>query len=224
MKKIDIYKSYLLLVTSLVFVSCGGLEPRVNPDTGKKYSEKEYKIILDRRNFEESIDAIATIKVDKNAKVVGTMLLEPGNPILYVIKMNGIKNVHGIKVTENQYLNIDRVMIDHTDYFWDPVGHELLIKFNIPHVYLLNKEIRIKLEIVIEDNSKYVDKMQRYYVFWHKPMKDNGKSFMSYEYLDGYDNISDVDKFMRSEVKSEVSKTDLNRLESEYKQKVENVR
>ncbi len=222
MKTTVIY-NLIFAFLALLITGCAVSQSEINPETGKAYSEQEYKIILDRKNFEESIGAIAKVKVDQNAKVVTTMLLEPGNPILYVIKMKGIANVHSIDLLEKDRLNIDRVMIDHTDYFWDSVSRELLLVFNVPHAYLLNNEVRFKLNIVIEDDTQYVGEMQRYYLFWHKPMKENGEDYMSYEYVKDYNNLDEVDNFMRTSLQNEVGRMDKKRLNPDYENEVSKV-
>ncbi len=223
MKTTVIYNAIFLII-ALMIGGCGVSQSQINPETGKQYSEQEYKIILDRKNFEDAINPIAKVKVDQNAKVVSTMLLEPGNPILYVIKMKGISMVHSIDLLENERLNINRVMIDHTDYFWDSVNRELLLVFNVPHAYLLQNEVRFKVNIVIEDDTQYVGEMQRYYLFWHKPMKENGEDYMSYEYVQDYSNLTEVDGFMRARLQEETNRVDMKRLDPGYQSEVSKVK
>ncbi len=224
MKTIDIYKTLLVSVVMFIMAGCAGSQSNVNPKTGKAYTEKEYKIILDRKNYENSIHPIAKIALNQNSKVIGTMLIEPGNDILYTISMPSVKYVHEVKLSENLHLNIDRVLVDHSDYFWDSVRRELLIKFNVPHIYLLHGEVKFKLNIIIEDDKKRVSNMQRYFVFWHKPMKENDESYMSFEYLNNYDNIQDVDRFMRKEINQEKQRLDTNRISPTYNSKVKGLR
>ena len=218
--KTNVLYKLIIFISALILSGCGVSQSQLNPETGLAYTEKEYAIILDRKEFEEKISAGATVDVDQNAKVISTMLIEPGNPIMYKVKMKGIKNVHGLQLIEKERLNLNRVLVDHTDYIWDSVNHELLIVFNVPHAYLLENEVRFKLNILIEDDTQFVGVMERFFVFWHKPMRENGESYMSFDYLPNYDDLGSVDSVMRSELKEEAAKVDMKRIDNSYKNEV----
>lgn len=213
--------AFVLLPVALIISlgGCGGKQ--INPKTGKAYSEEEFRIYEERLKFEASHETIAAMRVEQNSKVVGTMLLEPAQKVMYVVSLPAVKRVLSLHIDDHDSeIARTKQLVPEFDYFWDSNNNELLLPLSIPHVYLLDNEYSMVLELNVVNHQGRVQRAFREFRFWHKPMAENDEAYKSYRYVNSY-TAENVDGTMKQKLREEINDVDTDRVSWQFKQRLD---
>lgn len=208
----------IIFILTIFFIGCSS-------STNNLTNSKEYqKILREKKEFVEKINPMATVNINKNSLKTITLLQEASNNILYVIKLENIRNIQSILLTENKKINIEKVLFKSQDFFYDKNNEELLINLNIPYLYLVDNTIEFDMFFIYETTNKEIKTYKRKFIFKYKPMEDSREDFMSFVYMENmHKDANKLDPIIKKHLELELQIIDKNRLSKEYLKKIEKI-
>jgi len=210
---------YLLLsfTTLFLFIGCGSSQ---NLTLSKEYQ----KILREKNEFIAVIDPMAKVTINKNSFKTTTILPEAGNNILYSITIEEAQNIQSVFLSEQNNLNLSKILFKNKDYFYDSEKKELLLNLNIPYLYLIDNSIDLDILFIFEKEDKTISSYERKFNFKYKPMKANDEGFLSYEYLESIsENPSIMHKKTIQNIEKEFLIIDKKRVTPDYRKKIESL-
>jgi len=192
----------------LIFI-INGCSSLINNTNGEKkeYTQKEYEIIKQRKEFIKKSNAFLIHKMSKD--VISNYINLPtlSKNMIFVISSNDLDMVHYIKNSENDKINIDTYLIDGLEYFYDKVNKEILVIYNLPFSYFLQNNIKFNLKIIGSLDGKLIEKNIIFdftYHFMKKPTyfnKDTHNPSFAFVDFDDKDISENIKKILKSESK-----------------------
>jgi len=205
-----------LLFSFLVGCSSGNKEL-------KGLNDAEYRIVQGRLDFEKSQDADINFEIDKNTDKSLTMLLDADTKIMYKINLKGqkrdkTKSILSVFETAKGRVNLNKLLIEKKDYYFDSVNNALYVAIEVPYIYLLDKKTSLELNIMMATKNRTLSVRNIKMLYETAPMKENGEKYMSFKYVKSFES-DDVDEFILSEIKNELKHVDMKHFSDAYKKR-----
>ena len=200
----------------LLSVGCGSSNKELSG-----LNDNDYKIVKERLDFEKAQKADMNFDIDKDTDKRLTLLLDAHVKIMYKINLKGekrtkIKNVLYIEVNSNKRVQLNKLLLEKKDFYFDSVNNAVYVAIEIPYIYLLDKKFKLSLDMTMATSKRQLVKRAVSMLYETAPMSDNDENYMSFKYSKNFEADS-VDPYILSMIESELQSTNLSAFDSDYK-------
>ena len=225
-----IYLIFAFFLFNILLESCSTKKTKTG-SIKKTKTEREVRMIEEKNFFLENLDI--TYNINNTSRRTKIFIPQLGKNILVKISLpyDGVNYVKW----HSKWTGEDRLLVKGEEYFFDYENKELLIRFNIPHIYflvpvykgvlkingyILSKEHRSSLK------EKYYIFKDKYYIldFYWKPAKYEDNAKFSFKFSDNL--IKDFDNLpedIQKAIKEQLKRVDKSKLSKEYKKLIESL-
>ncbi|RUM31435.1 MAG: hypothetical protein DSY42_02620 [Aquifex sp.] len=197
----------------ILLISCSKKVEEVKP---KKYSEEEYKVLLQKKEFLKKVNPVAVENVSPLEKYIIAQVIKPERSIVFVIKPpSPIERVLYMNIKSKAF-GLDFIAIEGYDFFVDPFSDEILLSIKIPYIYTLKGRVVYDVYYVYQGEDGNIRFGDKRIVVLYKPF-EKGKP---YNYITDLDELieyfADNDE-VRKKIKEEFKRVNINRFPEGYK-------
>lgn len=209
-------KSLLISFIVLLSVGCGSSNKEL-----AGLNETDYKIVQERLDFERIQRADMNFDIDKNTDTSLTMLLDAHIKIMYKINLNGvkktkIKNILYVELNSHKRVQLNKLLLEKKDYYFDSVNNAVYVAVEIPYIYLLDNEFKLDIALTMITNKRQLVTRDVTMLYETAPMRDNGENYMSFKYERNFES-ENLDAYVRSVIRSELRSANLSAFDNDYK-------
>jgi len=209
-------KSLLISFIVLLSVGCGSSNKEL-----QGLNETDYKIVQERLDFERIQKADMNFEIDKNTDKSLTMLLDAHIKIMYKINLAGvkktkIKNILYVEVKSSKRVQLNKLLLEKKDYYFDSVNNAVYVAVNIPYIYLLDNKFKLDISLSMVTKKRQFVKRDVTMMYETGPMRDNGENYMSFKYEKNFES-ENLDAYVRSMIQSELRSANLSAFDTNYK-------
>jgi len=205
----------LLLFLTFFMLGCNGGNAELDG-----LNDIEYKIVRQRLDFEKNQKVDMNFEVESATDKALVMLSDAHVKIMFKINLGEktkkeIKSLLHIRQKATKHIVIDKLLVEKKDYFFDSVNQAVYVAMSVPYIYMLDNRLKVDLEIVGISRKRILKTRNLTLYFEMKPMKENSKRYLSFEYLKSFDD-ENVDEMTQSIIAKELMQTNKKHLQKEY--------
>jgi hypothetical protein len=209
-------KSLLISFIILLSVGCGSSNKEL-----EGLNETDYKIVQERLDFERIQKVDMNFDIDKDTDKSLTMLLDSHIKIMYKINLAGvkktkIKNILYVELNSNKRVQLNKLLLEKKDYYFDSVNNAIYVSVEIPYIYLLDNKFKLDISLSMVTNKRQLVKRDVTMMYETRPMRDNDENYMSFKYEKNFES-QDLDSYIRSMIHSELQNANLSAFDKDYK-------
>ena len=211
-------KSLLVTFIVLLSVGCGSSNKEL-----AGLNENDYKIVQERLDFEKAQKADMNFDIDKSTDKSLTMLLDAHVKIMYKINLAGekrtkIKNILFIELNSNRRVQLNKLLLEKKDFYFDSVNNAVYVALEIPYIYLLDGKFTLDVAMTMVTSKRQLVKRDVTMMYETAPMKDNDENYMSFQYTKNFES-QNVDPYITSMINRELKSANLTAFDSDYKKR-----
>ena len=209
-------KVSLLSFLITLIVGCGSSNKELSG-----LSDYDYKIVKERLDFERAQNADMNFDIDKNTNKSLTLLLDAHVKIMYKINLAGenktkIKNVLFIELNSNKRIQLNKLLLERKDFYFDSVNNAVYVAIEVPYIYLFDKKFKLDVAMTMVTNKRQLVTRNISMMYETGPMSDNGESYMSFKYEKNFES-NNLDDFISATIEDELRAANLSAFDKSYK-------